>query len=161
VIDESWYIRPPGVSERTSAGGVVVRAEGGRVFVALTRERDFSDYILPKGQVAEGETPEQAARREIEEEAGLTGLALLEELGVRERLNFRKRFWTRTCYFLFATDQLAGKPTDGHHEYVLEWFPIDELPSLFWPEQRELIETNRDRIIERAVGAKRICPDGA
>lgn len=146
MIDKTWYTRPPATPEHISAGGVIARRQDGRVYVALVREGEFSDYILPKGHVEAGENLEEAARREIGEESGLTDLLLVGELGVRERLDFLKRAWKKTHYYLFTTRQIAGTPTDSEHDYRLEWFPLDALPSMFWPEQKELIEANREQI---------------
>lgn len=146
MIDETWYIRPSATPEHISAGGVIARRQADRVYVALVREGEFSDYILPKGHVEAGENLEEAARREIGEESGLTDLVLIGELGVRERLDFRKRAWKKTHYYLFTTRQTEGTPTDREHNYHLEWFPLDALPPMFWPEQKELIETNRVQI---------------
>ena len=147
MIDESWYTRLEGVPGRTSAGGVVVRREGDRLLVALVGgEGARKGYILPKGGVEPGESLEEAARREIEEEAGLSQLTLLKELGTQGRLNWAKTCWTTVHYFLFSTGQVEGKPTDEEYEYRLEWFPLDALPDLFWPEQRRLIEENHEAI---------------
>lgn len=52
---------------RDAAGGVVVNAEGK---VALVHQNGNS-WSFPKGGIDEGETPLQAAWREIEEETGL------------------------------------------------------------------------------------------
>ncbi len=144
-IDESWYIRPEGVPDRTSAGGIVVREQDGQVLIALVKE-DEPDYILPKGGVKRGETIEAAARREIQEEAGISDLELVESLGTRQRLDYERRKWITTHYFLFTTRQVEGFPTDEERSYRLEWFSLDELPALFWPEQRELIENSREKI---------------
>lgn len=146
-VDDSWYVRPPGVPERISAGGVVARVVDGCVYVALTREVGLSAYVIPKGGVETGETLEQAAHREILEEAGLGNLTLIEKLGVRERLDVHKKRWIISHYFLFLTDQTLGEPSDVEHHYDPGWFPLDDLPELFWPEQRELIETNREKIV--------------
>ncbi|MDY7012594.1 MAG: NUDIX domain-containing protein, partial [Cyanobacteriota bacterium] len=138
------------VPESISAGGIVVRQDDkDNVWVAAVEEVHKSDRpecVLPKGHLEAGETIEEAARREIEEEAGLTDLTLLAELGALERLDFKKRAWKVTHYFLYQTQQVDGKPTDLHRDYQLRWFPLDELPAFFWPEQRKLIETNRDLI---------------
>ena len=145
IIDSTWYEQPPGVRERIAAGGVVARREGERTFVVLTREKARPDYILPKGGVERGESLEQTAHREIAEEAGIHRLRLLEPLGARSRFSFDKRHWTTTHYFLFTTDQVETTPTE-RRRYNAEWFPIDDLPAILWPEQRELIESNRARI---------------
>ena len=147
MIDESWYTRPEGVPDRTSAGGVVVRRAGDRLLIALVGgEGARKGYILPKGGLEPGETLEEAARREIEEEAGLSQLVFLRGLGTLARLNWARTCWTTVHYFLFSTGQIEGKPTDVDYDYRLEWFPLDALPDLFWPEQRRLIEENREAI---------------
>ena len=147
MIDESWYERPLGVIDRTSAGGVVVRIEDEQIYVALVGELGLTERVLPKGGVEAGESLEEAARREIEEEAGLSALELIEKLGIRERLSYDRVCWITTHYFLFATEQVEGIPTDVEHHYELAWYPIGSLPAIFWPEQQELIEINRDKII--------------
>jgi 8-oxo-dGTP pyrophosphatase MutT (NUDIX family) len=139
LIDQTWYEKPAGIRERQSAGGVVIRYEFGQPLVALTREGPYSVYILPKGHIEPGETPELAARREIHEEAGLSRLELVRFLGIRSRLDFRKRFWVHVHYFLFKTTQIEGRPTDAKHGYTCEWFSLDALPEMFWPEQGELL----------------------
>jgi ADP-ribose pyrophosphatase YjhB (NUDIX family) len=151
VIDSSWYVRPTNVPARTAAGGVVTRVSEGHVLVALVREGEYPDYILPKGRLEPGEDVEEAARREIGEEAGLHDLRLLGPLGARERLSFDRRWWVTTHYFLFRTSQTDGHPTDRQHSYRLEWFPADQLPRLFWPEQAELVRSCSDAIAGAAA----------
>jgi len=147
-IDDTWYQRPPGIRERVGAGGAIVRVEDGKPLLALIRGDGLDGYLLPKGGVDPGEDIERAARREIEEEAGLTDLLLIDNLGTRERLNFDRNRWQVTHYFLFLTTQTGGKPTDPRHVYEVEWFPLDGLPPMFWPEQRSLIVESQARIEE-------------
>ncbi|EYF08561.1 NUDIX hydrolase [Chondromyces apiculatus] len=147
MIDESWYVRPPGVKERISAGGIVVRRHGGRTEIALAREGDFPHYVLPKGGVEEGESPQQAALREIAEEAGLDELTLLGELGTRGRLTFNRKRWVTVHYYAYLAEHEGGLPTDSRrHYHPATWFPIDQLPEMFWPEQRELVQASRETI---------------
>jgi ADP-ribose pyrophosphatase YjhB (NUDIX family) len=145
-IDGSWYVRPAKIGLRTSAGGVIVRIENGKAYIALVNEKPFEIYVLPKGGVEKGENLEEAARREIEEEAGLGNLQFVEYLGTRERLDYARRRWATTHYYLFTTKQKEGKPTDPTHAYTCEWFSIDELPEMLWPEQRALVERCREKI---------------
>lgn len=148
-IDDSWYIRPEtGVKDRTSAGGIIIREDAeGRSWIALTRgEGAASGYILPKGGVDPGESIEEAARREIEEEAGFSDLTLIEPLGSCSRLSYDRRRWITTHYFLFTTEETDPRPTDTNYDYVTDWFPLDEdLPEMFWPEQQELVEAFQQR----------------
>ncbi len=143
-IDESWYRKPPGVGEHLAAGGVVVKMIDGDLAVALVHEGELAGYGLPKGHVELNESPEAAARREIREETGLEYLIALGELGVRERLNYTKTSWKRTHYFAFLI-------APGHEASIARaaWFPLGALPSMFWPEQRELLVSNRDEIRRR------------
>ena len=142
VIDDSWYERPDGLPDQVSAGGVVIRRSDGQVLVALARERDYREYVLPKGHVEPGEDTEAAARREVAEEVGVTDLQLVRPLGTKGRLSFDKKVWKETHYFLFVTRQVDAVPEDTEHHQTMDWFPVDELPDMFWPEQRELVEAN-------------------
>lgn len=148
TVDQSWFSRPPGTKLRTSAGGIIVRLHDGKAFVALVRgEGDGEGYVLPKGGVDYGETLEEAARREIEEEAGISQVDLVKSLGKKSRLSFDRRRWITTHYYLYTTRQIITQPTDPHIKYVTEWFCINEpIPALFWPEQQELLESARPDI---------------
>jgi 8-oxo-dGTP pyrophosphatase MutT (NUDIX family) len=64
---------------------------------------------VPKGSVQPGETPMQAAMREVEEESGLTGLALITELGVTLWQDEEQHF------FLFR----ASGPLPDRFEHVV------------------------------------------
>ncbi|MCB1015598.1 MAG: M48 family metalloprotease [Acidimicrobiales bacterium] len=65
--------------EVTAAGGIVWRrAPDGGIELLLVHRPKYDDWSLPKGKHDPGETDEECARREIEEETGLVG-----ELGAR------------------------------------------------------------------------------
>ena len=69
---------PCPVSGARSAGGIVL-GDGGAVAFVLSK--NSASWLFPKGHVEPGEDDEAAARREIAEEAGLTELEYLEDLG--------------------------------------------------------------------------------
>lgn len=52
-----------------AAGGIVLR-RGGPPLVAIVRQRKRNEWVLPKGKLDDGETPKQAAHREVLEETG-------------------------------------------------------------------------------------------
>ena len=54
-----------------SAGGLVLSLRNGVPFVAMIATRGRTRWGLPKGAVSEGETPAEAALREVREETGL------------------------------------------------------------------------------------------
>lgn len=58
-----------------ASGGVVLHPGDARVL--LLHETEEDRWTLPKGHVEKGESLEACARREIQEETGLTDLALL------------------------------------------------------------------------------------
>ena len=149
-IDESWYVKPEDKNfpAQELAGGVVVRKEDGKLLVAFVGDKKFSNYILPKGRIEKGESEIDAANREIKEEAGLENLIFIEKLGVKKRLTFDKTVWNTYHYFLFVTDQKSGvqKLEKGEEDYFLRWFDLDGLPEMFWPEQKDLIEENKEKI---------------
>jgi ADP-ribose pyrophosphatase YjhB (NUDIX family) len=101
-----------------SAGGVVVNPRGQ---IALTFQ-DGVVWSLPKGRLEQGEDGLSAAKREIEEETGISQLELLKTLGTYSRYKIGKDGTgedksvkkTITIY-LFRTNQEKLKPTDPAH----------------------------------------------
>lgn len=145
-VDDSWYVRPDGLPESHTAGGVVVRKQAGVVWVALAQEKIYDDYVLPKGHVEWGESVIEAARREIGEEVGISDLKLVEKLGVKTRLDFKKTEWKITHYFLYITNQEEAVPTHTEQHETMHWVPLDPVPKFFWPEQQDLVTHFKDRI---------------
>jgi len=68
-----------GSTHPTHAGSVAFRyVADGPLFLIVSSSNNMH-WVLPKGHIDPGETPEQAALRELEEEAGVIGL-------IRDRL---------------------------------------------------------------------------
>jgi 8-oxo-dGTP pyrophosphatase MutT (NUDIX family) len=66
-----------------SIGGIVL-GDGGTVAM-VRRQNSNGAWLFPKGHPEPGEEDEQAARREIAEESGITDLELIDDLGSYER----------------------------------------------------------------------------
>jgi 8-oxo-dGTP pyrophosphatase MutT (NUDIX family) len=102
------------------AGGIVVRHGDTGLSVLLVRaKKDPSLWIFPKGHIEPGETPEAAAVRETQEEAGVTG----ELVGaVGEPLEFLSgRELVRVRYYLIRAVSESASP-EGREK---RWFDLD------------------------------------
>jgi 8-oxo-dGTP pyrophosphatase MutT (NUDIX family) len=117
-----------------SAGGVVMD-DAGRVLL-LQRDviRDgqpIREVRLPKGHIEEGETPEEAALREVCEESGYCHLQIIADLGENHvSFDFKKKHVERDeRYFLMrltSPQQQAPQPVNEHSEealFVAFWAP--------------------------------------
>lgn len=69
------------------AGGIVLGDSG---TIALVRNRKDTNWFFPKGHVDPGETLEDTARREIQEETGIESLELIDTLGSYTRAKIEK-----------------------------------------------------------------------
>ena len=110
-----------------SAGGVVVR-DGACVVIVPTRRAANGAKVLalPKGHVDPGETPPQAALREVREEAGVDG-RLVGPLGEVRYFYVRDGRRIRKLVEFFLLDYVAGDP--GEHDHEVEearWMPLAE-----------------------------------
>ncbi len=90
-----------------AAGGLVIN-EKGEMLVIKRRGK----WDLPKGKAEPGETPEQTALREVEEECGLSGLIL-------------QRYLTTTYHVYTLNNDMILKKTDWYEmKYKGESAPI-------------------------------------
>jgi 8-oxo-dGTP pyrophosphatase MutT (NUDIX family) len=141
MIDPTGYTRVTDVPVRQTDGGIVIRRHEDQLWVALTieHEPEFDVIALPKGGVEAGESPVQAAVREIGEETGLQRLHRLqsEPITADQRYGFGKGIWIQCRWFLFAADQVEGQLTGSKH--TLMWTPLESLPEVFWPGERDIL----------------------
>ena len=117
----------------THAGGVVLRMQPGTTLVLLVRARPAPhDWVLPKGHIEADETPEQTARREVAEEAGVDA----EPVRYLRSLEFDSPRRVRTAYFLMRF--LRDVPRTEDREVC--WRPVAEAAQMVrFGELRRLI----------------------
>ena len=84
------------IADFDAAGGVVENSEGE---VLMIRRKGWCD--LPKGHIEQGETPREAAAREIEEETGLHEVDIVEPLCTTNHFHHAYGRWEikRTAWF--------------------------------------------------------------
>lgn len=113
-----------------TAGGIVIGDNG---TVAMVRHGVSNGaWLFPKGHTDPGESDEDAARREIAEEAGLTDLELLGDLGSYERYHLMpdgtddRSELKEIHMFLFAAPS-GMEPVPGHEMDGAKWVPLSRV----------------------------------
>jgi 8-oxo-dGTP pyrophosphatase MutT (NUDIX family) len=135
-------------STATSAGGIVVRYEAGKPYLVIgsrRRERDGRTWTLPKGTPETGESREETAVREVEEETGLK---------VRIRQPFDSIEYTfvqsgtrihKTVHY-FLMDPVGGDLARHDHEFdEVRWVPFETAGTML------TFETERDLVARAAA----------
>src|SRR3954462_4024000 len=127
--------------EIQAAGGVVVDADGR---IAVVHRPRYDDWSLPKGKLDEGESFEQAALREVEEETGLR-CELGPYLGDAE---YRARKDREKLVRWWAMEGCEGDFTPNDEVDELRWVPLDEAPALLtYDFDRDLLERLRAEVV--------------
>ena len=144
--------------KQVSAGGVAFRRRGPKTEVALISVGEKGRWQLPKGLVGRGETPEEAALREVREETGLA-CALVAPLETVEYWYFSKergarvRFHKHVHFFLMRYERGDVREHDAEVNEA-RWFELEEAVSvLAFAGERKVLERARG-MIPKGVGAK-------
>ncbi len=130
-----------------SAGGVVVRENDVAVVVPVRRDgRGRQVLALPKGHPDPGETPEQAARREVAEETGVQA-ELIEKLGDVRYTYERRGRWRRKRVTFYLFEYQSGSLDDHDHEMTdARWMPLeDAVRALSYEGEREMVRRAMSR----------------
>ena len=112
----------------TSAGGIFVKKEKNKHYLLLLKYSHTVGLGFLKGHVETGETIEEAALREIREEAGLEKVNIIEKIGVVSRDTVEKsgELVSKTIHlFLMKTSVFEHKPSEEDYG----WFEYDEAVS--------------------------------
>jgi 8-oxo-dGTP diphosphatase len=150
IIDRSERLQ---TLEQVSAGGVAFREIDGRVEIAIILTNPERRWQLPKGMIDAGETPEQAAIREVREEAGIetdliAGIDKTEYWFSADRDGERTRFHKFVHWFLL---RYRSGNVENHDHEVLEarWETVEvALEMLVFKNERDVVEKAVD-LIER------------
>ena len=106
-----------------AAGGVVWRPAGEGVDILLVHRPKYDDWTFPKGKAEAGETDEETALREVEEETGVRARlgAELPTVRYRDHLGRPKtvRYWTMTV-------ESQAPLADGDEVDATKWMAPDD-----------------------------------
>jgi predicted NUDIX family NTP pyrophosphohydrolase len=141
-----------------SAGVLLYKRENGALKVLLVHpggpfwaKKDAGAWSIPKGEYAEGEDPEAAARREFEEELGVALAGELQPLGEAVQPS-RKRVLAYACEgdldvaaIRSNSFEIEWPPKSGRKQSFPEvdragWFTLDEARGKLLPGQRVFLE---------------------
>ena len=127
------------MNQEKCAGGIVI-GDGGAI--AMVRSKNSNSWLFPKGHIEDGETDEEAALREIEEETGLTHLEYIDDLGEFTRAavgDFEER--TIHMFLYLAPMHATLSPTLEIEE--ARWVPFREVAELLGTPHTEWFARDR------------------
>jgi 8-oxo-dGTP pyrophosphatase MutT (NUDIX family) len=122
---------------------VVLRREGEDFEVVLVHRRRYRDWTFPKGKAYPGESDEECALREVEEETGLR-CELSEELestAYRDSKDREKvvRYWRMRV--------VEGELQPRNEIDAAEWIPLeDAIHRLSYRRDRDVLEPLLERV---------------
>lgn len=149
----SYEYPRPGVAADCAVFGF----DGGQLLLLLIQrgqEPFRGSWALPGGFLRPGESAETAALRELEEEAGLSGL-YLEQLYTFSRPDRDPRGWVISVGYVGLVRSGRLHYNGGSDACAADWFPLGELPPLAF-DHKEIaglaLERIRNKIRYKPVG---------
>lgn len=124
-----------------SSGAVIFRKFGHILYLLLKYTYKTTFWDFPKGNIEEGETEEETARREIKEETGLENIRLVP--GFKEKISYFYRregqtIFKEVVYFLAESQKAEVKISEEHTGY--EWVDFETAKSRLKDNSREVLE---------------------
>jgi 8-oxo-dGTP diphosphatase len=108
--------------EVRAAGGVVYRLAGEQSELGVVHRRKYGDWSLPKGKLVEGESFEEAALREVEEETGLV-CRLVRDCG---EVSYPDSDGRRKVVRYWLMEPLGGEFQPGAEVDQVRWVSVAE-----------------------------------
>lgn len=137
--------------QQVSAGGVAYRKLRGKIEIAIIKVAPENRWQLPKGIVDKGESPEEAAVREVREETGIDA-EIIDKIETIEYWYFSGKGADRVRYHkyvhFFLMKYLSGNTEDHDHEVEeARWAKIDKaIEMLAFKSERDVVEKAREQI---------------
>ena len=128
-----FYLTIIGIKRRMTLGVRVVLLDGNRVF--LIRHTYLPGWQFPGGGVEPGETAEESAAREVQEETGFTVTGPMELFGLYHNVNPATN---RDHVAVYICRDFTAAPTFQRSREIAagQWFDVDDLPNDVSPATR-------------------------
>ncbi len=131
-----------------AAGGVVHRRQDGQEEVLVVHRPQYDDWTFPKGKLTPGESDENGALREVEEETGLR-CRLGREL---QTISYIDRRGREKSVRYWEMAQLDGTFAPNHEVDEVRWLTLEDAEStLTYTRDRDLLENLAKRGGEKAA----------
>lgn len=117
----------------------VINPEG-QLLMGLRKDyMDKGNWGLPGGHLDVGETLEECALREVEEETGLKARSALQFASVEQPITLSEKHYLHFGYLIkdFTPGPLINGEPDDIERW--EWYDLDKIPANIAPTQREMI----------------------
>jgi mutator protein MutT len=122
------------------AGGIVINNDNEPIlFLLVTSNSNKTKWIIPAGHIEKGETAEETALREVEEEAGVKA-SIISDLGSFQYNWYRdkKRILIDTHIYLMKYSEVVKQNPEGRQ---VKYFSLREIINMnLWEESRTFIE---------------------
>jgi 8-oxo-dGTP pyrophosphatase MutT (NUDIX family) len=130
----------------THAGGIVIQPKDGKIYyLIVSAKSDPSHWVIPKGHIEPGESPEAAAIRELREEAGVL-TRIIGTIGTLT-FSFRSKEIETILYLL----EYLGE-TQAQEEREIHWGLFEEtLDLLTFSGTKEMLGRAQEMIRQRGL----------
>lgn len=149
VMTKGYY---PEHDDYRSGVGIMLLNSAGRVFVGRRIDQAVASWQMPQGGIDTGETPKQAALRELKEETGIDQVQILAETagwlrydyppeiaGLQRHKDHPKGQQQKWFAMLFLGDDADIDVATEHPEFSdWRWAAPDQLPELIIAFKRQL-----------------------
>jgi ADP-ribose pyrophosphatase YjhB (NUDIX family) len=140
--EHTWRVFRSLFSYIEAAGGLVINTRGELLMIYRNKHWD-----MPKGKMEEGESPDQTALREVEEECGVKKLKIIRPLPSTYHIFFQnKNNCIKRTYWFEMECKDTAKPTAQKEEGITEaeWMSkseVKKITSKVYLSLREVLES--------------------
>lgn len=137
-----------GIKRVFSAGGIIIRDFDGEKKVLVAQHSKHKGWDFPKGHIELGESAQQAAVREVEEETGVRA-EIIEKVGATEYFYWEEgsKVLKTVVYFLMKYEG-EGEATTAFEISDMVWLRPEEVEAkLTFKDTKELWKKAKTKIV--------------